>query len=60
MANQNLVEKLLEASQSIHKSSLRGSGNYIVTSPEAEFAIGMMSLFRSRLRMDKIKRIFNE
>jgi hypothetical protein len=54
MANQNLVEKLLEASQSIHKSSLRGSGNYIVTSP------GMMSLFRSRLRMDKIKRIFNE
>jgi hypothetical protein len=49
-----LSEKILQASQKINKYSLRGSADYIITPPS------MMSLFRSRLRIDKIKRIFNE
>jgi hypothetical protein len=44
-----LVEKLLEASQKIHKSSLRGSGNYIVMNTE----------FVAAYRISKIKRIFS-
>jgi hypothetical protein len=54
MGNQkSLVEKLLEASQKIHKSSLRGSGNYVVLSPESG------DIFMAIHRMNKIKRIFS-
>jgi hypothetical protein len=51
MHNQkNLVDKLLQASQKIHQSSLRGHGNYIIQDPK---------IFTAVYRMAKIKRIFN-
>ena len=54
MHNQkNLVDKLLQASQKIHQASLRGSGNYVVMSPESG------DIFMAIYRMNKIKRIFN-
>ena len=31
--SKDLIDKLLKASETIHKSSLRGSANYVVTSP---------------------------
>jgi hypothetical protein len=48
-----LVEKLLQASQKVHQASLRGSGNYLVLSPESG------DIFMAAYRMSKIKRIFN-
>jgi hypothetical protein len=54
MNNQKtLVEKLLQASQKVHQSSLRGSGNYVVMSPESG------DIFMAIHRMNKIKRIFS-
>lgn len=49
MTNKSLVDKLLQASQKIQRSSLRGSGNYIVSNP---------NVFTSTYRIAKIKRIF--
>jgi|LauGreDrversion4_2_1035121.scaffolds.fasta_scaffold420850_3 hypothetical protein len=57
MTNKSLVDKLLEASQKIQKSSTRGSGNYILTSPViADF----INKYKSEFRKEKIKRLFNE
>jgi hypothetical protein len=53
VSQKKLIEKLSEASQKIHKSSLRGSGNYVVLSPESG------DIFMTAYRMFKIKRIFN-
>lgn len=54
MNNQKtLVEKLLQASQKVHQTSLRGSGNYVVMSPESG------DIFMAIHRMNKIKRIFS-
>jgi hypothetical protein len=39
MNDSRLFEKLMEASAHIHKASLRGSGNYIVTSPQVSSSI---------------------
>jgi hypothetical protein len=49
MTNKSLVDKLLQASQKIQRSSLRGSGNYIVSNP---------NVFTATYRIAKIKRIF--
>jgi hypothetical protein len=49
MTNKSLVDKLLQASQKIHQSSLRGSGNYVVSNP---------NVFTAIYRIAKIKRIF--
>jgi hypothetical protein len=57
MANKSLVDKLIEASQKIHQSSLRGSGNYILTSP---VIADMINKYKSEFRKEKIKRLFNE
>jgi len=49
MTNKSLVDKLLQASQKIQRSSLRGSGNYVVSNP---------NVFTAIYRIAKIKRIF--
>jgi hypothetical protein len=49
----SLTEKILHASQEIHKASLRGSGHYVVVSPESG------DIFTAAYRISKIKRIFN-
>ena len=56
MTNKSLVDKLLEASQKINKSSLRGSGNYITVNSNIA---SMISKLKSERRIDKIKRLFN-
>ena len=53
MNNKTLIEKISQASQKIHKSSLRGSGNYIVMNPEYN------GVFMAAYRIAKIKRIFS-
>ena len=52
----SLVDKLLKASQKIHQSSLRGSGNYITVN----IADIINKLERQKNRKNKIKRLFNE
>ena len=67
MDNKRLVDKLLEASQKIYQSSLRGSGNYITLSwvqNGAEITVNstiasMISKLKSERRIDKIKRLFD-
>jgi hypothetical protein len=56
MINKSLVDKLLKASQKIHQSSLRGSGNYITVNSNIA---SMISKLKSERRIDKIKRLFN-
>jgi hypothetical protein len=48
-----LVEKILQTSQKVHQASLRGSGNYVVLSPESG------DIFMAAYRISKIKRIFS-
>ena len=61
MDNKNLIDKILEASSIIHKSSLRGSANYIVTSGQtAQMIQEVFSKNRSNRRKEKINKIFNE
>ena len=48
--SKNLVDKLLEASSKIHKSSTKGSGNYITVNESS----------KSEYRKYKIKKLFNE
>jgi hypothetical protein len=59
MNNKNLIDKIVEASNIIHKSSLRGSANYIMTSLEVA-DIMEAALFRNKRRKKKINKIFNE
>jgi hypothetical protein len=54
MHNQkSLVDKLLQASQKIQQSSLRGSANCVVLNSESK------RTFTAVYRIDKIKRIFS-
>ena len=57
MKNKSLVDKLLEASQKINKSSLRGSGNYITVNATIYEIINKLE--RQKNRKTKIKRLFN-
>ena len=38
-SKKDLVKKLLQASNQIHKASTRGSGNFIVSSPQVSSSI---------------------
>ena len=58
MSNKSLVDKLLEASQKIHQSSLRGPGNYITVNSTIVDII--YKIDRPKIRKKKIKILFNE
>ena len=53
--SKELIDKLLKASEMIHKSST--SGNYMVVSPAVADVING---FKRGSRKEKIKRLFNE
>ena len=57
MTNKSLVDKLLQASVLINNKSTRGSGNYIVVNPTIA---SILTKIKAEIRMDKIKRLFNE
>lgn len=60
MSNKELIDKLLKASEIIHKSSMRGGANYIVTSTNVSQMINRLYNERANGRKEKIIRIFNE
>lgn len=60
MSNKELIDKLLKASEIIHKSSMRGGANYIITSPSVSQMINRLYNERANDRKEKIIRIFNE
>jgi len=61
MDNKDLIDKLLKVSNVINKSSKRGYGNYMVTSPSvAQMIQDVYSDQRSSYRKEKIIRIFGE
>jgi hypothetical protein len=61
MSNKELYNKILQASDHIHKSSTRGSANYMITSPEiANMLQGIYTAEKVKYRKEKIKRIFND
>jgi len=55
---QSLVSKLLEAANKIHKSTLSGTGNFMVASPY--FSNIITGQLRKESRKEKIISIFNE
>lgn len=56
--SKELIDKLLKASEKIHKSSTKGTANYMITSPEV--ANMLKSIYKVKCRKEKIKRIFND
>lgn len=50
--SKELIDKLLKASETIHKSSIKGSANYMVVSPY------FSNYFKISSRKEKIKRLF--
>ena len=53
--SKELIDKLLKASEMIHKASTKGSGNYMVVSPAvADIITG----FKRDSRKEKIKKLF--
>jgi len=57
----NLSNKILKASNHIHKSSTKGSGNYMITSPEVVNMLqGIYTAEKVKCRKEKIKRLFND
>jgi hypothetical protein len=51
----DLIDKLLKASETIHKSSTKGSANYMVVSPDVA---NIINGFKRNIRKEKIKRLF--
>lgn len=51
----DLIDKLLKASETIHKSSTKGSANYMVASP---VVANIINGFKINIRKEKIKRLF--
>lgn len=51
----DLIDKLLKASETIHKSSTKGSANYMVVSKEVA---NIINGFKRNIRKEKIKRLF--
>lgn len=51
----DLIDKLLKASETIHKSSTKGSANYMVVSP---VVANIINGFKINIRKEKIKRLF--
>lgn len=61
MDNKNLIDKILKASDIIHKSSIKGYGDYVVSSPSvAQMIQDVYNEQRSNYRKEKIIRIFDE
>lgn len=61
MSDKDLYDKILKASELIHKSSTKGSANYIVTSSSvANMIQNAYADNRKDYRKIKIKRLFNE
>jgi hypothetical protein len=61
MSNKELYNKILQASNHIHKSSTKGSANYMITSPEAVSMLqGIYNAQKAKYRKEKIKRLFND
>lgn len=58
--SKDLIDRLLKASEIIHKTSTRGSGNYIVTSPTISQMINSIYTERANDRKEKINRLFDE
>lgn len=56
--DKDLIDKILDASNKIHKASLRGPANYIITSQAVSDMIHNISNKKSD-RMNKIKRMFS-
>lgn len=55
-----LYDKILKASETIHKSSIRGSANYVVISPSvADMIQEVYNQEKAGWRKEKIKRLFN-
>lgn len=55
-----MYDKIVKASELIHKSSIKGSGNYIVTSPTvADMIQEVYNKEKASWRKEKIKKIFN-
>jgi hypothetical protein len=55
--SKDLIQKILESSNHIHNSSLRGGANFFITSPK--FGSSLNSLFKNVKRIEKIKLILN-
>lgn len=51
----DLIDKILKAAETIHKSSTKGSANYMVVSPDVA---NIINGFKRNIRKEKIKRIF--
>ncbi len=61
MHNKDLVDKLLKASELIHKSTIKGSADYLITSPNVSQMIQDVYIEqRSNYRKEKIRKIFND
>lgn len=58
MSDKDLINKILDASNKIHKRTTRGAGSFMITSQAVSDMIYGISNKKSD-RMDKIKRIFN-
>jgi hypothetical protein len=54
--NKDLIEKLLEASNLIHKRATRGSGNFLVTSQQVASSFTIMYVGE---RIEKCKKILS-
>lgn len=55
---QSLVSKLLAEANKIHKASLRGPANYIITNTHIHSALS--GTIRKELRKEKIRKILYE
>ena len=51
----DLIKKILEASNHIHRSSTKGSGNFIVTSPQ----VASFTIMYVGERIEKCKKILS-
>ncbi len=57
--SKELIDKLLKASEMIHKASTRGSANYMVVSSDvANMIQGVYNQEKASWRKEKIKKIF--
>lgn len=57
--NKSFIDKLLEASNKIHNSTLRGSSNWIITSsPVSSSITNYLSDIKKNWRKNSIKKIF--
>ena len=59
--SKELIGNILKAANHIHKSSTKGTANYMITSPEvANMLKCIYTTEKVKCRKEKIKRIFND